>query len=210
MEGERWTACACGQRFGSTEELTGHVLAAFPPRADAPLDGRYHGDVTEYWPHIRAYRDQYGSAPPRTTHAKARQMYEAVTLVLSFRPYLSEDLAGALESFGQDLAIRLDSWDFEAWATSLEPHLRAAAAIAHRIAAGNIAYGQQVDPGRLAGDYQVAGGVIEAAIAVLLEHGYLTDCDGRVEAAERQVTTGAYLRRYPRYRELQSRFQSER
>jgi hypothetical protein len=206
MDGEGWTACACGGRFGSAEELTGHVLAAFPPCAGAPLDGRYHGDVTEYWPHIGDYRDQYGSAPPRTTHAKARQMYEAVTTVLSFRPYLSEGLVGELESFGQDLAIRLDRWDFEAWATSSEPHLRLAAAVAHRIATGEIAYGQRVDPGQLAADFQVLGGVAGAAITVLVGVGFLTDCGGRMEAAERQVTTGVYLRRYPSYRELQPRF----
>jgi hypothetical protein len=149
--------------------------------------------VTEYWPHIRLYRDQYGSAPPRTTHSKARQMYEAVTLVLSFRSYLSEELIGGREALGQDLAIRLDRWNFEVWATSVEPHLRAAAAISHRIATGDIAYGQRVDPGRLAADYRVPGDVIGAAITVLLEQGYLTDCDGRVEAAERQVTTEVYL-----------------
>jgi hypothetical protein len=206
MDAEHWTACACGQTFASTQDLTGHVLAAFPPHADAPPDGRYHGDVTEYWPHIRRYRDQYGSSPPRTTHAKARQMYEAATFMLSFRPYLSEGLVSALESFGQDLAIRLGRWDFEAWATSPEPHLRLAAAVAHRIATGDIAYGQQVHPGGLAADYQVPDGVIDAAITVLLEDGYLTDCDGRVEAAERQVTTGVYLQQHSCYWELRPLF----
>jgi hypothetical protein len=52
-------------------------------------------------------------------------MYDTVTVMLSFRPYLSEALAGALES-----------------------------------------YGQRVDPGRMAADFQVPGGVIDAAIAV--------------------------------------------
>jgi len=39
-----------------------------------------------------------------------------------------------------------------------------------------------------------------------LSHGYLTDCDGRIEAAERQVTTGAYLQQYTRSWERQPRF----
>src|SRR5258708_7220408 len=73
---------------------------------------------------------------------------------------------------------------------------RGGAAIADRIASGEMACGQRVDPGRMAADYRVRGGVIDAAIAVLLEHGYLSDCDGRIEAAERQVTTGAYLQQH--------------
>jgi hypothetical protein len=117
-----------------------------------------------------------------------------------------EILASALESFGQDLAIRLGRWDFETWATSPDPGMRAAAAIAHRIATGDITPGQQVDPARLAADYQVPGGVIGAAIAVLVEHGYLTDCDGRIEAADRQVTTGAYLQQHSCYWEMRPLF----
>jgi hypothetical protein len=42
-------------------------------------------------------------------------------------------------------------------------------------------------------EFRVAGGVACGAIAVLVREGCLADCDGRIEAAERQVTTGAYL-----------------
>ena len=52
---------------------------------------------------------------------------------------------------------------------------------------------QQLHPDCLATQYQVPQAIIYAAITTLLEHGYLASTDGRVEAAQRQVTTGVFL-----------------
>jgi hypothetical protein len=43
MDGEGWTACACGERFGSTEELTAHILAAFRRVRTRPWTGTTRG-----------------------------------------------------------------------------------------------------------------------------------------------------------------------
>ena len=76
-----------------------------------------------------------------------------------------------------------------------DPALRAAAAIAHRIDTRDIIPGQRLRPDHLATQYQVPDAITRAAITTLLEHGYLTDVDGRIEAAQRQVTTGVFLTR---------------
>jgi hypothetical protein len=193
---DAFTQCACGQDFPGWEELTEHILAAFPPHADTPLDGRYHADLTDDFGYINASIDQYGTIPPRTTHARARTILTDITRMLDHRPYLGMKAIDGLEALGQMLIIRLARWDFEAWANSPEPHLRAAAAIAHRIETGDIIPGQQLHPGLLAVGYQVGEQVIGAAITTLIEHGHATIAGGRIEAAERKAGTGQYLREY--------------
>jgi hypothetical protein len=78
--------CACGRAFPDEAAITAHILETFPPHASQLLDGRYHAGISESWPHIRGYHDQYGQPPPRTTHAKCRQMYTDVTQMLTHRP----------------------------------------------------------------------------------------------------------------------------